>query len=80
MINGRSLLLMRKRFLKNRTKELSGFGVKAMSNKKSLVYFQSGGPTAVINCSLYGVIKEAEKHPEIEQYLRGPLWRRRLNR
>ncbi|OPZ24568.1 MAG: Pyrophosphate--fructose 6-phosphate 1-phosphotransferase [bacterium ADurb.BinA186] len=37
-----------------------------MSNKKSLVYFQSGGPTAVINCSLYGVIKEAEKHPEIE--------------
>ena len=33
--------------------------------KKSLVYFQSGGPTAVINCSLYGVIKEAKKHPEI---------------
>jgi 6-phosphofructokinase len=33
--------------------------------KKSLVYFQSGGPTAVINCSLYGVIKEAKKHSEI---------------
>jgi 6-phosphofructokinase len=33
--------------------------------KRSLVYFQSGGPTAVINCSLYGVIKEAKKHPEI---------------
>jgi ATP-dependent phosphofructokinase / diphosphate-dependent phosphofructokinase len=37
-----------------------------MNSKKSLVYFQSGGPTAVINCSLYGVIKEAEKHLEIE--------------
>ena len=37
-----------------------------MKPKKSLVYFQSGGPTAVINCSLYGVIKEAEKHPEID--------------
>jgi len=34
--------------------------------KKSLVYFQSGGPTAVINCSLYGVIKEAKRHSEIE--------------
>ena len=28
---------------------------------RSLVYFQSGGPTAVINCSLYGVIAEAFK-------------------
>jgi 6-phosphofructokinase len=37
-----------------------------MNSKKSLVYFQSGGPTAVINCSLYGVIKETEKHLEIE--------------
>ena len=30
---------------------------------KALVYIQSGGPTAVINTSLYGVIKEAKKHP-----------------
>lgn len=30
--------------------------------KKSLVYFQSGGPSPVINCSLYGVIAEAIKH------------------
>jgi 6-phosphofructokinase len=30
--------------------------------KKSLVYFQSGGPSPVINCSLYGVIAEALKH------------------
>ncbi len=33
--------------------------------KKALAYFQSGGPTAVINSSLYGVIAEAFKHPEI---------------
>ena len=32
---------------------------------RSLVYFQSGGPTAVINCSLYGVIAEAFKSNEI---------------
>lgn len=30
---------------------------------KSLAYFQSGGPTAVINTSFYGVIKEAMRHP-----------------
>lgn len=35
--------------------------------KKALVYIQSGGPTAVINTSLYGMIKEAKKHKaEIE--------------
>lgn len=33
--------------------------------KKALAYFQSGGPTAVINSSLYGVIAEAFKHEEI---------------
>jgi ATP-dependent phosphofructokinase / diphosphate-dependent phosphofructokinase len=32
--------------------------------KKALVYFQSGGPTTVINCSFYGVVKEALKHEE----------------
>lgn len=31
----------------------------------SILYLQSGGPTSVINTSLYGVIKEAKKHPEI---------------
>lgn len=36
---------------------------------KSLVYFQSGGPTAVINCSLYGVIQESLKHAEIAEIL-----------
>lgn len=34
--------------------------------KKSLVYFQSGGPTPVINCSFYGVVAEALKHEEID--------------
>jgi ATP-dependent phosphofructokinase / diphosphate-dependent phosphofructokinase len=33
---------------------------------RSLVYFQSGGPTAVINTSLYGVIVEAKKQPAID--------------
>ena len=33
---------------------------------KNLLYFQSGGPTSVINTSLYGVILEAKKHPEIQ--------------
>ena len=32
---------------------------------KAMVYIQSGGPTSVINSSLYGAIKEAEKHSEI---------------
>ena len=31
---------------------------------KNMVYIQSGGPTSVINTSLYGAIKEAKKHPE----------------
>src|SRR5574344_687455 len=35
-------------------------------NKKSLVYFQSGGPTTVINSSLLGVVQEAKRHPEID--------------
>ena len=34
--------------------------------KKSLVYFQSGGPTTVINSSLLGVVNEAKRHPEID--------------
>jgi 6-phosphofructokinase len=34
--------------------------------KANAVVGQSGGPTAVINASLVGVIEEAAKHPEIE--------------
>lgn len=36
-----------------------------MSEKKSLVYFQSGGPTAVINTSLFGAVDEAKKHDSV---------------
>lgn len=32
--------------------------------KKNLIVGQSGGPTAVINSSLYGVVKEALAHPD----------------
>lgn len=32
--------------------------------KKAMVYIQSGGPTSVINSSLYGAIMEARKHPD----------------
>ncbi len=41
--------------------------------KKSLVYFQSGGPTTVINCSMYGVIAEALKHNDEIDGLYGSL-------
>ncbi len=34
--------------------------------KANAVVGQSGGPTAVINASLVGIIEEANKHPEIE--------------
>lgn len=37
--------------------------------KKSLVYLQSGGPTSVINSSLYGVILESKKSPNIDKIL-----------
>ena len=36
------------------------------SPKANAVVGQSGGPTAVINASLVGIIEEANKHPEIE--------------
>ncbi len=35
-----------------------------MTHKKNILVGQSGGPTAVINASLYGVITEGKKHPE----------------
>jgi 6-phosphofructokinase len=38
----------------------------AKAPKANAVVGQSGGPTAVINGSLAGVIEEADKHPEIE--------------
>jgi len=38
----------------------------ANAPKANAVVGQSGGPTAVINASLVGVVEEAKKHPEIE--------------
>ena len=36
--------------------------------KRNIIVGQSGGPTSVINGSLYGVVTEALKHPqEIER-------------
>ena len=44
-------------------------------NKKNILVGQSGGPTAAINSSLYGVVSEALKHTEeIDRgYQREPL-------
>ena len=35
--------------------------------KKNVIVGQSGGPTAVINASLYGVVNEALNSPEAPQ-------------
>ena len=40
---------------------------------KNMVYIQSGGPTSVINTSLYGAIKEAKRHPEEITHIYGSL-------
>ena len=40
---------------------------------KNMVYIQSGGPTSVINSSLYGAIKEARKHPDQIGHIYGSL-------
>lgn len=37
--------------------------------RKAIVYFQSGGPTPVINTSFYGVIKEYQKHKDVFSHL-----------
>lgn len=38
-----------------------------MNKHANALYIQSGGPTAVINTSAYGVMDECRKHPEIER-------------
>ena len=40
---------------------------------KNMVYIQSGGPTSVINTSLYGAIREAQKHPDKIGHIYGSL-------
>lgn len=40
-------------------------------SQKNLIVGQSGGPTAVINSSLYGVVSEGLRHPEQIQHIYG---------
>ena len=40
---------------------------------KNMVYIQSGGPTSVINSSLYGAFKEASLHPEEIEHIYGSI-------
>ena len=40
---------------------------------KNMVYIQSGGPTSVINSSLYGAFKEAVRHPEAIDNIYGSI-------
>ena len=40
---------------------------------KNMVYIQSGGPTSVINSSLYGAFKEAIRHPEAIDHIYGSI-------
>ena len=42
--------------------------------KKAMVYIQSGGPTSVINSSLYGAIKEAREHNDVIDGIYGSLY------
>ena len=41
--------------------------------KKNLIVGQSGGPTAVINSSLYGVVSEGLRHPEEIDHVYGMI-------
>lgn len=43
-------------------------------SKKAMVYIQSGGPTSVINSSLYGAIIEARKHGDEIDNIYGSLY------
>ena len=40
---------------------------------RNFVYIQSGGPTSVINSSLYGAFKEACRHPDCIDEIYGSL-------
>ncbi len=40
---------------------------------KNMVYIQSGGPTSVINSSLYGAIREAQKHHDEIGHIYGSI-------
>lgn len=40
-------------------------------SRKNLIVGQSGGPTTVINSSLYGVVSEGRRHPEAIEHIYG---------
>ena len=40
---------------------------------KNMIVGQSGGPTAVINGSLYGVVSEGFRHPETIEHVYGMI-------
>ena len=42
-------------------------------SRKNLIVGQSGGPTAVINSSLYGVVSEGMRHPEAIEHIYGMI-------
>lgn len=42
-------------------------------SRKNLIVGQSGGPTAVINSSLYGVVSEGMRHPEVIEHVYGMI-------
>lgn len=42
-------------------------------NKKNIIVGQSGGPTAVINSSLYGVVSEGYRHPQTIDHVYGMI-------
>ena len=43
---------------------------------QNVLVVHGGGPTAVINASLYGVIEEANENPEVGKVLRSDWWNR----
>ena len=42
-------------------------------SRKNMIVGQSGGPTAVINSSLYGVVSEGMRHPEAIEHVYGMI-------
>ena len=42
-------------------------------SRKNLIVGQSGGPTAVINSSLYGVVSEGRRHPDAIEHIYGMI-------
>ena len=44
-----------------------------LMSRKNLIVGQSGGPTAVINSSLYGVVSEGMRHPEAIEHVYGMI-------